>query len=92
MKRSAKQLYCLLVKNTVSKKRRKASKHRSMENVSRLSTSPTQLDGTQQCLLESCNLADILEVQHTRSWTNRLSENDESKDTKAKVLNFLLMA
>ena len=41
----------------------KASRHRSMENASRPSTSQTQLDGTQRCLWGSCSLAGTLAVR-----------------------------
>ena len=77
MKLSAKQLYYLLV-NTARREKaltlvRSAEKHHGIaawKRIETVSTSPTQLDGTQQCSWESCNLVGILEVRRTRFWTN----------------------
>ena len=74
MKFSAKQLYYLLV-NTVRGKAlilfRSAEKHHGIAAWKRIKTSPTQLDGIQQCSWESCNLlVGTLEVRQTRFWTN----------------------
>ena len=62
MRLGAKQLYYLLVNRVRGKalalvrSAAKTSRHRSMETISRLSTSPMQLDGTQQCSWESLQL------------------------------------